>query len=80
MKCIKTFLWYFNMSSIDLASRFKMVIYLLNREKRCNAFPRSTDKIQVLNELPTNIRHIKETQDVMPYTRRQQKNRFSKKK
>jgi len=27
-------LWYLNMSSIDLATRFKIRMYLLNREKR----------------------------------------------
>ena len=27
-------LWYLNMSSIDLATRFKLEMYLLNREKR----------------------------------------------
>jgi len=40
------------MSSIYLATGFKIGMYLLNREKRLNAFPRSTDIIQVLNELP----------------------------
>ena len=42
---------------------FKIGMYLLNREKRCYAFPRSTDIIQVLNDLPTDKRHIKEPQD-----------------
>jgi len=51
------------MSSIDLASRFKIGMYLLNREKRWHAFPRSTDLIKVLNKLPTDKRHIKVPQD-----------------
>ena len=40
-------------------------MYLLNREKGLNTFLRSTDihVIQVLNELPTNKRHIKFPQD-----------------
>jgi len=42
------------MSSIDLAIRFKIGMYLLNRDKHLNAFLRSTDIIQVLNELPTD--------------------------
>ena len=45
-----------------------------------NAFSRSTDKIQVLNELPTDTRHtqcIKVPQD-MSYTRRQQETSFQK--
>jgi len=50
------------MSTIDLATRFKIGMYLLNREKR-NVFPRSTDIIQVLNELPTDKRHVKVPQD-----------------
>jgi len=41
------------MSSIDLATRFKIEMYMLNREKRL----RSTDMIPVLNELPTDKRH-----------------------
>jgi len=45
-------------SSIYLANQFKMGMYLLNREKGLNAFPRSTDIIEVLNELPTGKRHI----------------------
>jgi len=47
------------MSCIDLATQFKIGMYLLNSEKRLNAFPRSTDIIKVLNELPTDKRHIK---------------------
>ena len=47
------------MPAIDLANQFKIGMYLLNREKRCNAFPRSTDIIHILNELPTDKRHIK---------------------
>jgi len=38
-------------------------MYLLNRKNRNNAFPRSTNIIQVLNELPTDKRHIKVPQD-----------------
>ena len=45
------------MSPIDLATRFKIGMYLLYREKCLRAFPRSTDIIQVLNELPTEKRH-----------------------
>jgi len=45
------------MSSIDLATRFKIGIYPLNRERRCS--PRSADTKQVLNELPTAKRQIK---------------------
>jgi len=46
----KLILWYLNMSTIDLATWFKIGMYLLDREKRLNAFLRSTNKIQVLNE------------------------------
>jgi len=78
-----------NMSSIDLATRFKIGMYLLNREKCCKAFPRSTDIKRDFKKLPTDERHIKVPQDCyalhtstktgMPYTRRQQeKSRFSK--
>jgi len=42
-------------------------MYPLNREKRLNTFPRSTDKIQILNELPTDKRQIKVPQDSMLY-------------
>jgi len=51
------------MSSIDLATQFKIRMYLLNRESVTYAFPRSTDIKQVLNELPTDKRHIKVPQD-----------------
>ena len=51
------------MSSMDLTTQFKIGMYLLYREKRWNTFLRSTDIIQVLNELPTDKRHIKEPQD-----------------
>jgi len=37
--------------------------YLLNRVKRCKAFPRSTYIIHVFNTLPTDKRHIKVPQD-----------------
>ena len=47
------------MSAIDFATPFEIDMYLLNREKRCNAFPRSTYIVEVLNELPTKKRHIK---------------------
>jgi len=61
------------MSSIDLETRFKIGMYLLNREKRCNAFPRSTYIIQVWNKLPTDKRHIKVQKDRLLFpTRRQQ--------
>jgi len=53
----KLILWYLNMSSIDLATRFKIGMYLLIRKSVTNAFLRSTDVIQVLNELPTDKRH-----------------------
>ena len=56
------------MSSIDLA---KIGMYLLNREKRYKGFSSSTDIIQVLNELPTDKRHIRVPQD-LTYTHRQQ--------
>jgi len=36
----KLILWYLIMSSIDVATQFKIEMYLLNREKLCNAFPR----------------------------------------
>jgi len=47
------------MSYIELTTRFQIAMYLLNREKRLNAVPRSTDIIQVLNELTTDKRHIR---------------------
>ena len=40
-------------------------MYLWNKDKRLNAFPRSTDIIQVLNELPTDTKHIKVPQDIL---------------
>ena len=43
----KLILWYLYMISFDLPTRFKTGMYLLNRVKRLNAFPRSTDIIQV---------------------------------
>ena len=63
----KLILWHPNkiMSSIDLATRFKIGMNLLNSEisvfnkSVTNAFPRSTDIIQVVNELPTDKRHIR---------------------
>jgi len=51
------------MSSMYLATQFKIGMYLLNRKKRCNAFPRSTDIIQVSDELPTDKIHFKVPQD-----------------
>ena len=51
-------LWYLNMPTVDLATQFKIGMHLLNRESVTNACPISTDKIQVLNELPTDKRHI----------------------
>jgi len=51
------------MSSIDLATRFKIGMYLLKGKLVTNAFPRSTDKIQILSDLPTDKRHIKVPQD-----------------
>ena len=51
------------MSSIDLATRFKIGMYLLNRETRYQRFARSTHIIHVLNELPTNKILIKVSQD-----------------
>jgi len=47
------------MSSVDLEIRFKIGMYLLNRKSVTNPFPRSTGIIQILNELPTDKRHIK---------------------
>ena len=46
------------MSSINLTTRFKNGMYLLNREKRY-----STDIMQILNKLPTDKRQIKVPQD-----------------
>jgi len=40
------------MSSVDLATRFKIGMYLLNRESVSNAFLRSTYIKQFLNDLP----------------------------
>jgi len=69
----KLILWYLNMSTIDLATWFKIGMYLLDREKRLNVFPRSTNIIQVLNELLTDKRHIKVSQNTaMPYTHQEQ--------
>jgi len=52
------------MYAIDLATGFKIGMYLLNRESVTNAFSRPTDiLIQVLNELQTDKRHIKVLQD-----------------
>jgi len=51
----KLSMWYFYMSSIDLVTRFK--------NWRLNAFPCSTDIIQVLIELPTDKRHIRVQHD-----------------
>jgi len=51
------------MSYIDLATQIKVGMSLLNREKRYNAFPRSTDITEVLNELLTDKSHIKVPQD-----------------
>ena len=45
------------MSSVDLATRFKIGVHLL-KEIRFNAFPKSIDIKQVLNELPTDKIHI----------------------
>jgi len=45
------------MPSIDLATRFKIGMYLLKDKIVTNAFPRSTDIIQVLNDLPTDKGH-----------------------
>ena len=68
------------MSSIDLATRFKIGMYLLNWKSVTNAFPRSTYIIQVLNELPIYKRHIKVPQDrLLCHTHvDNKKNRFSK--
>jgi len=68
------------MSSIDLATQFKIGMYLLNRENVTNAFPRSTDIIQVLNELPTDKRHITTRLTGMPYTHQQQEKLAFRKK
>jgi len=61
------------MSSINLETRFVIEMYIFNKEKRCNAFPRSTDIIQVLKELPIDNRHIKDARSVSlyPYNRSQ---------
>jgi len=55
--------WYLNVSFIDLATRFQIKIYLLNRKNVANAFPRSTYIMQALNKLPTDRRHIKVPHD-----------------
>ena len=51
------------MSSIALQFRFKIGMHLLNREKRCNAFTRSTYTLQVLNKFPTDKIHIRVPQN-----------------
>ena len=55
----KLILMYLNtcLSSIDLTTPFKIGRYMLNMEMRSYAFLRSTDIIQVLNELPTDKKH-----------------------
>jgi len=46
---------------------------LLDRKKHLNAFSRSTNIIQVWNELPTDKRHITVSQNTaMPYTHQEQ--------
>ena len=55
----KLILWYQNMSLIVLTIWFKIRMYLLNREKRFSAFPRSTYIFRDLNELPTDKIHSK---------------------
>ena len=81
VSCVsKLTLWYLNMFSIDLVTRFKIGMYLLNWKKHLNAFPRSTDIIQVLNELVTDKRHIKVPQDRLlcpSHADNKKKNRFS---
>jgi len=51
----KLIVWYLNMSCIYLATRHKIGMYLLYREKRCNAFLISTDILVLV----TDKRHIK---------------------
>jgi len=57
------------MSSIDLATRFKIGMYMLNRENR---FRDEQIYHKILNELPTDKRHFKVPQYIQHYTRRQQ--------
>jgi len=45
------------MSSNDLTTRFKIGMYMLNMEMRCNDFLRTTDIIHFLNEFPADKRH-----------------------
>jgi len=52
-----------NLSSINLETRYKTGKYLWNRENVTKVFPRSSYRIQVLNEFPTDKRHIKVPQD-----------------
>ena len=56
----KLIVWYLNISSIDLATRYKIGMYLLSVTE---AFPRSTDIIQFVNELPTDKINIRVPQD-----------------
>jgi len=70
------------MSSINLATQFNIGMYVLNGENHYWRFSESTDIIQVLNELPTNERHIKVPQDrlLCPTHIDNKKKRFLKKK
>jgi len=46
----KLILWYLNMSSINLATRFKIGMYICRKGKSVtNALPSSVDVIQLLN-------------------------------
>ena len=46
-----------------MATRFKIGIHMLDREERYQRFSKSTDIRQVLNELPTDKRHVKEPRE-----------------
>jgi len=76
MCCLKTYIFLLptylvyqnlfcgtNLSSINLETRHKTGKYLWNRENVTKVFPRSSYRIQVLNEFPTDKRHIKVPQD-----------------
>jgi len=66
------------MSSIDLATGFKIGVYLLNREKR--TLFRDQYIIQVQNEFSYDTLHYKATRDILicPTHVNSKKERFSK--
>ena len=56
----KLIAWCHSMSSLDLATRFKIGIYLFNRRKR---FSKSNIYNTSLSELSTDNKHIKVPQN-----------------